>query len=127
MDLPVNSPTLPVSQGIVRSPKEFSDGLTLDLTDEEIARALAITLPIRKKWSTKFRSQFRHDGFTVEKALTMIDQFEDELVYELATKMELIATVDASPIFEGQPPIIDFVGCLPSHVSAKHGLDHEKK
>lgn len=126
-DLPVDSPNMPVSTGIVRTAKAFSDGLTMDLTDDEIQRALKITLPIKNKWQNIFRSKLRHANFTLEQAMKMVDQFEDELIYELATKLDLIATVDVSPVFEGQPPIIEFVGCLASHSSAKYGMDHEKK
>jgi hypothetical protein len=123
----VNSPTLPVDAGIVTTPQQFSDGLTLDLTDDEITRALQITLPIKCKWQNRFRSKLRHQNFTVEEAMKLADQFEDELVTELATKLDLIATVDVAPVFEGQSPVIEFVGCLPSHSSAKHGVDHERK
>jgi hypothetical protein len=123
----VNSPSLPVDAGIVRTPKEFSDGLTLDLTDAEISQALRITLPIKQKWQARFRSAFRHQNFTVDEAMKLVDQFEDELVTELATKMDLIATVDVTGVFEGEPPVIEFVGCLPSHSSAKYGVDHERK
>lgn len=126
-ELPVNSPTLPVNQGIVHSPKAFSDGLTLDLTDEEITRFLQITLPIRQRWSSTFRSKLRHNNFTVEEAFKLLDEFEDELVYELATKMDLLVSVNVEPVLEGEPPIIDILGALPSHSSAQYGLDHEKK
>lgn len=126
-ETPINSPALPVDEGIVRTSKQFSDGLTLDLTDDEIAKALRITLPIKRKWEDKFRSRLRHNNFTVEEAMKMVDQFEDELVYELATKLDLIATVDVASVFEGGSPVIEFVGCLGSHPSAKYGLDHERK
>lgn len=127
-ELPIDSPTLPTNDGIVRTAKEFSDGLTLDLTDDEITKALRITLPIKAKYQEMFRSRLRHNNFTVEEAMRLVDQFEDELVYELATQMDLIATVDVSPVFnDGSPPVIEFVGALGSHSSAKYGLDHEKK
>jgi hypothetical protein len=41
--------------------------------------------------------------------------------------MDLIATVDASPVFSGEPPVVDIVGALDSHYSAKFGMDHERK
>lgn len=126
-ELPVNSPTLPAPTGIVTSPKQFSDGLTMDLTDDEITRALRITLPIRKKWSSKFRSQFRDTNFSVEDAMDMLDKFESELKYELATKLDLLVSVDVEPVLYGEPAIIVFEGALPSHTSAKYGMDHERK
>lgn len=126
-ELPVTSPELPVQTGIAVTRKAFSDGLTLDLTDSEISQALRITLPIKQKWGEVFRSKLRHGNFTVEQAMKLIDQFEDELVTTLAEKLSLIANVDASPVFEGEPLIIDFIGALDSHYSAAYGADHEKK
>ncbi len=127
LSLPVDSPDLPVHEGIVRTPKQFSEGLTLDLTDDEIKRALQIIIPLSHRYRSKFASKLRHTNFTVEQAMKLVDEMEDELVTRLAESMSLIATVDASPVFEGQPPIIDLVGALPDHYSAKHGFDHEKK
>lgn len=126
-ELPPTSPDLPADSGIVVSRKQFSDGLTLDLTDSEITQALGITLPIKKKWTAIFRSRLNSNQFTVEQAMKLVDQFEDELVTTLAERMDLIATVDASPVFEGEPLVIDFVGALDSHYTAKYGFDHERK
>jgi hypothetical protein len=127
-ELPVDSPNLEVDKGIVRTPKAFSDGLTLDLTDDEISRALAITLPIKNKWSRIFRSKMNDPSFkTLEQAMKLCDQFEDEIKTTLAEKMGLLVTVDVSPTFEGQPLIIDFMGALPGHYSEQYGTDHEKK
>lgn len=125
--LPVDSPAMPVNEGIVRTPKAFSDGLTLDLTDDEITQALRIILQVKGKWQGVFRSKLRHTNFTVEQAMKLCDQFEDELVTRLAEGLDLIATVDAAPVFEGQPPVVELVGALDSHYSAKYGQDHEKK
>lgn len=47
------SPNLPADSGIVKTEKQFSDSLTQDLTDEEIKQALALLLPIKKKWETR--------------------------------------------------------------------------
>lgn len=128
LDDVVTTPTMPVDPGIVYNPKQFSDGLTLDLTDEEIGRAMEITLAIRRKWSAKFRSRFgTHGGFTAEDAMRMLNQFESELKETLAEKMDLVASVDMEPVLMGEPPIITFEGALDSHYSARYGMDHEKK
>jgi hypothetical protein len=122
------SPKLPVDDGIVSSAKEFSDVLTQELTDDEIKRAFELTVRISHKWHEKFVSRFGpHSLFTPEEALEALDEFEEELKYELATKLHVFATVDATPIFEGQPPIVEFAGALPSHAIAKQGFDHERK
>jgi hypothetical protein len=125
--LSTTSPDLPTNSGIVTSTKDFSNGLTLDLPDSEITQALQIVLPIKKKWQQRFRYKFGHASFGIEEAMKLVDQMEDEIVTTLAERLHLIATVDASPVFEGEPLIIEFVGALDSHASAKYGQDHEKK
>lgn len=125
---PVTSPTLPTNEGIVTTAKEFSDALTLDLTDDEIARALRVTIPIKEKWQLKFRSALRHNNFTISEAMKMVDDFESELKTELAEKCDLLVSVDVSDVFDhGGPPVITFEGALPSHSSAKYGFDHDRK
>jgi hypothetical protein len=126
-DLPVDSPTLPTNDGKVWTTKQYSDTLTLDLTDDEILQSFRIIQSISLKWSNVFRTKLRHGNFKVEEAMKLVDQMEDELVTTLAEKMDLIATVDASPVFEGEPPVVELIGALPSHYSANFGLDHEKK
>lgn len=119
---------MPVDDGIVHSAKEFSDVLTQELNDDEIKRAFELIVKITEKWHEKFVQKFRAGAiFSAESALEACEKFEDELKYELATKLDVYATVDATPIFEGEPPIVEIVGALPSHSIAKHGFDHEKK
>lgn len=128
LDNVVTSPTMPTDPGIVYSPKQFSDSLTLDLTDAEIQRAMEITLRIRSKWSARFRSRFgTHGGFSFDDAVTMLNQFESELKETMATEMDLMVSVDMEPVLAGAPPVITFEGALPSHSSAVYGLDHERK
>jgi hypothetical protein len=129
------SPTMPTDPGIVHSAKAFSDGLTLDLTDDEITRALRIILEIRRKYSAIFRRKFAPHmagaettvARKAEEAMDLIGQFEDELRTTLAEKMDLLVSVDGEPVLFGEPPIISLDGALSSHSSAKYGLDHEKK
>lgn len=121
------SPTLPTDPGIVTTRKQFSDVLTMDLTDDEITQALAIILPIKKKWETRFRYKFSGSTFTVEQAMKLIDECEKELVHTLAEKLDIMASIDASPVFEGEPMVIELQGALSGHSSAKYGMDHEKK
>lgn len=124
----VTSPQLPVNDGIVTSAKQFSDALTQELTDDEIKRAFELTVRISNKWHRKFVSKFGpHSIFTPEEALEALDEFEEELKYELATRLHVYATVDATPVFEGEPPIVEFAGALPSHKIAKEGFAHDQK
>ena len=123
---PVTSPTLPANEGFVYTPKQFSDALTLDLTDGEIQQALGIIVNTSKKWRTRFAYKSLTGFHDVEEAMKLVDQFESELKTRLAD-IDLLATVDVMPVFEGQPPIVELVGALPGHPSEKYGLDHEKK
>ena len=130
----INSPALPVDEGIVRSAKEFSDVLTLDLTDEEIKQAFQIITKLKNKWHKRFVYKFGDMSLyssvsqAAEEAAKMVDAFEHELHETLAEQMDLLAVVDMSPVFDhGGAPVIELLGALPSHSSAKYGLDHEKK
>ena len=124
---PVTSPELPANEGIVHTPKQFSDALTLDLTDEEIQRAFVIIAKTSQKWRTRFSYKLFTGFHDVEEAMKLVDDFEDEIKTRLAEELDLLATVDVAPVFEGQPPVVELLGALPSHSSAKYGMDHEKK
>lgn len=113
---------------IVTSAKDFSGKLTLDLTDDEIKRAFEIIVRVKGKWQERFRRKFSDvENFTLENALDMIAQFEDEIKTELAEKVNVLATVDSTPILMGEPLAIEWIGKLPSDSINVHGFDHEKK
>lgn len=125
MSIPT-SPNLP-DNDLIATQKQFSDVLTQELTDDEIQKAFKIMIPIIRKWQEKFRLKAHSPLFGVEDALKLIDKFEEELKYELATKLQVYAVVDVTPLFEGEPMVIEFQGALPDHQIAKYGFDHEKK
>jgi hypothetical protein len=127
----VTSPTLPTND-VVTSLKGFSDTLTMDLTDEEIQRAMKTVLPIISKWQRIFRSKMGHNALLsyrdVEDMMKDVDKFEDEVKTTFMEKMDLLVTVDIMPVLEGTGyPAIVFEGALSSHSTAKYGMDHEKK
>lgn len=124
----VTSPDLPVDSGIVKTQKQFSDSLTQDLTDEEIQKCLRIIIPIKSKWERRFVSRFSHNDHPTEKEIhRFLDEFEDEIKTTLAEQVNVLATVDTTPLLMGEPPEIEFVGALPGHSLHKYGFDHEKK
>lgn len=128
----ITSPTMPTDDGVVGSLKQFSDTLTLDLTDDEIQRAMKIVLPIISKWQGIFRAKIDPSNVTTYKDLEDImkdvDNFEDEVKTTFMEKMDLLVTVDVMPVLEGTGyPTIVFEGAIGSHSSAQYGLDHEKK
>lgn len=123
------SPDLETDSGIVTSAGDFSGKLTLDLTDEEIKRAFEIIVPIKKRWENIFRVKFSDPNlsFTMDQALDMVEQFEDEIKTRLAEDINILATVDTTPLLEGKPLVIEWIGRMPGDNVFKHGLDHERK
>lgn len=126
-DFAPTSPTLNTDSGIVRTQKQFSDALTTDLTDAEIKEGLALILPIKRKHEEKFLAKFGDPHFSIDEAAEAISEFQDEISYTLATEANILATVDATPVFEGQPLIIEWIGVIPGHSLSKYGMDHERK
>lgn len=122
------SPTLPTQDTVVRTQKQFSDALTQELTDEEIKQAMALILPLKEKWRNRFIGKLAHDPtLNLEKALEMLAEMSDEITYRLATELNVLATVDTTPLLEGKGPVIEWIGVLPGHSLNKDGFDHEKK
>lgn len=125
------APQTPASGGFVRSVKEFSDTLTLDLTDEEIKRAFEILIKCISKWQNIFRAKIDPSTIMsyrdVEEIMKDVDMFESEVKERLAD-LHILASVDVMPVLEGHGyPTIVLEGALPSHYSAKYGFDHERK
>jgi hypothetical protein len=116
----VTSPKLDAHEGIVTSAKEFSDALTLDLNDEEIARAFQIIARVRTK--------YKHRSFdNIEKGMMIVEEMEKEVQTELAEKLNILARIDVTPMLMGNPPILEVLGKLPGDPVEKYGFDHEKK
>ena len=125
----ITSPTLDTESGIVTSVKDFSGKLTLDLTDDEIKRAMVIVTRVKRKWQERFRSKFSDPNlsFSLDEAMDLVTQFEDEIKTELAEKVNVLATVDPIPVLEGKPLVIEWIGKLPGDDIYKYGMDHERK
>lgn len=108
---------------IVRTLDEFSGALTLDMTDAEIEQAAKVMLPIYRRHKQKFLMKFA--GLrSVEEAMALIDEMENEIQYEMATKCGILVRIDVEPLFEGSPPIIDWVGKVGGVESE---FDHDQK
>lgn len=131
-EISITPPAVPESGGFVRSVKEFSDSLTLDLTDDEIAQAFKILMSVITRWQNIFRAKIDPSTLTsykdVEDIMKDVDQFESEVKERLAESLSILASVDVMPVIEGTGyPTIVLEGALPSHYSASYGTDHEKK
>jgi hypothetical protein len=126
-DYAPTTPDLPTDSGVVKTSKQFSDALTLDLTDAQAAQSVQIIKKIKDKYQAKFIAKFNSPGFTIEDAEKAVDEMADEMVYTLASEADMLATVDGTPVLEGEPPMIEIVGALSGHSVSQYGMDHERK
>jgi hypothetical protein len=121
----VTSPNLPTGKDTVSTAKQFSGAMTLDLTDDEIKKALEITVNIVRKHQTKWRLKYPFDS--LEQVADLLEELEKELGHRLMEELDVLVKVDGTPVFEGLPPVIDWMGKLDTSSLAKYGQDHEKK
>lgn len=120
----VTSPNLPTGKDTVSTAKEFSGAMTLDMTDDEIKRVLEITVSTVKKHQEQWKRIFPFDS--IEQCADLLEELEKELAYKLM-ELDVLVKIDGTPIFEGHPPIIEYLGRLDTSSIAKYGQDHEKK
>lgn len=121
----VQSPNLSTGKDTVSTAKEFSGAMTLDLTDDEIKKALEITVGTVNKHQAKWRQKFPFDS--LEQVSDLLEELQSELSYKMATELDVLVRVDGAPVFMGQAPVIEWLGKLDTSSLAKHGQDHEKK
>jgi hypothetical protein len=122
------SPDLPTGDDNITSAKKFSGAMTLDLTDAEIQAAMRIVNRVKQKYQEVFRRKFNDPStFTLDDVHKWVDQFEDEIKYELADKVNVLASVDTVPLLEGKPLSIEWLGVLPGGNLERYGMDHERK
>lgn len=111
----ITSPELPVDdKGVVRTAKDFSGALTLEMNDDQIKQAYQIVIDIQERY--KFRPATE----------PVLKELGDEVVHRLAS-VGVLASFDPVPLAEGKPPIVEFVGAVPGSQILKYGMDHEKK
>lgn len=120
----VTSPNLPVGNDTVSTAKDFSGAMTLEMTDDEIKRVLELTVSTVKKHQEKWRRIYPFDS--IEQCADLLEELEKELAYKLM-ELHVMVKIDGTPIFAGQPPIIEYLGRLDTGSFAKYGQDHEKK
>lgn len=125
--LEVKIPTAPnadVDDGIVTTAKQFSDVLTLDLTDEEIGQAFETIVSLKRKYQQKWHAM---DFSRMERIADELEIFRDEVTTTLAERHSILATVDGTPVMAGEPPVIEIMGRIPGTAFDQYGMDHEKK
>lgn len=122
------SPELPAEGDILKTAKDFSGAMTLDLQDHEIQACMRILHNVRQRHLEKWMSKFNDpQNFTIDDALEAISQFEDELKTEMAEKVNVLVGVDATPLLEGKGLRLEWLGVLPGGSLEHYGMDHEQK
>lgn len=106
---------LPTNDGIVKTPKAFSGGLTLELNDEEIQKAFQIVIDIQERYKLRPATEAN------------LEALKDEVLTRLANDVNVLAKFDPTPLLQGEPPVVEFIGKVAGDPFNKYGLDHEKK
>jgi hypothetical protein len=57
----------------------------------------------------------------------VLDQLRDEVITTLAEQLNVLATLDPTPCFHGEPPIVEILGKVAGDNIHKDGFDHERK
>ena len=99
---------------IITSTKQLA-GYAAELTDYEVGQVGKIIGAIQRKYA--------HRPNTPE----ILDQLRDEVITKLAEQVNILATLDPTPCFHGEPPIVEIVGKISTDVIHKEGFDHERK
>ncbi len=121
----VTSPNLPTGKDTVGTVKEFSGAMTLDLTDDEIKKAMIITSSVVRKHQTIWKRKFPFDN--LEQIADLLEELEKELGHRMMEELDVLVKVDSVPVFEGKAPVIEWLGKVEGTSLAKYGQDHEKK
>lgn len=102
-----------MSNDIIKSKKQFvhwSD----ELTDSEAVEATKIIFEVQQKYS--YRKNSREN----------LEALRDEALTRLA-EINILAELDPSPVFYGEPPILEIKGKISTDAIHKYGMDHERK
>lgn len=119
------SPNLPTGKDVVNTAKGFAGATTLDLTDEETKVFLETTVAITRNHQAKWRMLYPFKS--IEQCMKLCDKLEQELAYTMMERLNVLVRVDATPVFEGNGPIIEYIGKMEGTSLARYGQDHEKK
>lgn len=98
---------------IIKSPEQLAQ-FSMELTDHEVGQIAQIIGKIQRTYGKKHNSPEN------------LDMLRDEALTRLA-EIGILATVDPTPCFHNEPPIVEIIGKVPGHEMHTHGFDHEKK
>jgi hypothetical protein len=94
--------------------KSTSDlaAVATELTDEDVMRIGQIVGQIQRRYISRANTPKN------------LEEMRDEYLTRLAEEVNVLATVDPSPCFYGEPPVLEIIGKISV---SPDGFDHEKK
>jgi hypothetical protein len=98
---------------IIKSPEQLAQ-FSMELTDHEVGEIAKIIGKIQRTYGQKHNTPEN------------LDMLRDEALTRLA-EIGILATVDPTPCYHNEPPIVEIIGKVPGHEMHTHGFDHEKK
>jgi benzoyl-CoA reductase/2-hydroxyglutaryl-CoA dehydratase subunit BcrC/BadD/HgdB len=99
--------------------------MTLELSDEEIARAVQVVVSVHRKHREIWIRKMPFDS--IEQVADLLEEFEKEIAQRMMESVDCLVRVDGTPILEGHPPIVEWLGKIEGTSLAKYGQDHERK
>jgi hypothetical protein len=85
-----------------------------ELTDLEVSQVATLVGKLQRKYAGRPNNA------------KVLDELRDEALTKMA-EIGILATVDPTPCFHGEPPIIEILGKVPGHEMHTEGFDHERK
>lgn len=114
VQMPAPSMNMDVDNGVLATPKDFSNALTTELSDTEIGKAMEVIVSVQKKYAHKTNS------------VPNLDMLRDEITTKMA-EIGILVAVDPTPCFYGEAPVVDIIGKVAGDAIHDHGFDHERK
>lgn len=105
--MPVKDDRISTTTGLAKNAAE--------LTDEEVMKVGRLVAQLVSKYGTRPNTPEN------------LEALRDEALTRLAAEMNILATLDPTPCFYGEPPTIEIIGKMPNDAIHKEGFDHEKK
>lgn len=99
---------------IITSTEQLA-GFAQDLSDIEVGQVGKLIGSLQRKYARRPNTP------------EVLDQLRDEVITRLAEEMGILATLDPTPCFHGEPPIVEILGKVSGHSFHKDGFDHERK
>jgi hypothetical protein len=93
--------------------KEFAHAAG-DLTDTEVTQIFKVVEQVRLRYAGKKNTPDN------------LEHLRDEVLTRLM-EIGILATLDPTPCYYGEPPTLEIIGKITGDSIHKHGFDHEKK